>query len=89
MYCGGPGGTVEHIVPQCSEVWKAGKGCKNYTGPHHWTNMAMSCRSCNSRKGGKGLLVWLVQVYNGRVERAVRNVSPQVTPLAISVPGAS
>lgn len=61
VYCGGAGGTVEHIVPQSHPAWR--RRNPRDTGPHHWSNMAMSCRSCNSRKSGKGLLVFLIKEW--------------------------
>lgn len=49
-YCGGPGGTVDHIVP------------KMLGGPRWtWTNYTGACRKCNSsHKRAAPLLLWLV-----------------------------
>lgn len=45
-YCGGPGGTVDHLVP-------LSRG-----GQHSEGNLAPACRSCNSSKGDKLLIEW-------------------------------
>lgn len=47
-YCGGPGGTVDHVV----SVKDGGDNTR--------FNMTGSCQSCNSSKGAKPLLQWLV-----------------------------
>lgn len=46
-YCGGVATAVDHIVPRDAE------------GADNWTNMTASCRSCNSSKGTKSLLIFL------------------------------
>jgi 5-methylcytosine-specific restriction endonuclease McrA len=47
-YCGGPGGTLDHIVPV-----SAG-------GANHSSNLTASCRRCNDSKFIRSLLQWLV-----------------------------
>ena len=46
-YCGGPGGTVDHIVPV-----SAG-------GTSEWHNLTAACLSCNSSKGDSQLIGFL------------------------------
>jgi 5-methylcytosine-specific restriction endonuclease McrA len=46
-YCGGPAGTLDHIVPLA-------KG-----GAHHWSNLAAACSSCNNRKKTMPALTFL------------------------------
>lgn len=49
-YCGARSNlAVDHLLPQA-------KG-----GPHYGDNMVWSCRSCNSSKGKKDVLVWLAE----------------------------
>lgn len=45
-YCGGPGETVDHVVP-------LGRGGDNYEG-----NLAPACRACNSAKKDRLLIEW-------------------------------
>lgn len=40
-YCGRPGGTIDHIVPQ------------SRGGGDTWTNTVLACGRCNNRKGDK------------------------------------
>lgn len=47
-YCGGPGGTVDHVVPL------------NRGGRHAEGNLVPACKSCNSSKRDKLLIEWLV-----------------------------
>lgn len=47
-YCGGPGGSLDHIVP----LSDGGGG--------EWENLAGVCRSCNSRKHTRSLLTFLL-----------------------------
>lgn len=47
-YCGGPGGTVDHVVPL------------NRGGQHAEGNLVPACRSCNSSKRDKLLIEWLI-----------------------------
>jgi 5-methylcytosine-specific restriction endonuclease McrA len=51
-YCGGPGGTVDHVEPKRKPVRGLG-------GAHAWLNLTGACGGCNGTKGDKGLLVWL------------------------------
>jgi 5-methylcytosine-specific restriction endonuclease McrA len=46
-YCGGPAGTLDHIVP-------LSRG-----GVHHWSNLAAACSSCNNRKKTMSALTFL------------------------------
>ncbi len=48
-YCGGPGGSVDHVQPVL------------FGGRTEVNNLASTCRPCNSSKGSKPLLAWLVQ----------------------------
>lgn len=47
-YCGGPGGTVDHVVP-------LSRG-----GQHAEGNLVPACRPCNSSKADKLLIEWLI-----------------------------
>lgn len=47
-YCGGEGGTLDHIDPLV------------FGGPHDPTNFTSACHSCNSQKGAKSLLSFLL-----------------------------
>lgn len=40
-YCGGPGDTVDHVVPRS----RGGSG--------HWDNLVCACRVCNNRKADR------------------------------------
>lgn len=48
-YCGGPGGTIDHI-----EAVTRG-------GTSDWTNLAAACMSCNARKHNRSLLSFLLR----------------------------
>lgn len=48
VYCGGPGGTIEHIVPLIAG------------GLHEPDNIASACLSCNTSKRDKPLLQFLL-----------------------------
>lgn len=52
-YCGGGGGTVDHIEP------------KVRGGLNHWSNYAPACRSCNSSKNDSPLLIYLLRGQSG------------------------
>ena len=58
-YCGGPGGTVDHVVPLY------------HGGEDTWENMAGACHDCNTRKGTKPLLRFML----------VRLVDQELAPL--------
>lgn len=47
FYCGGPGGTVDHVIP-------LSRG-----GRHSIGNMVPSCHPCNMRKGSFLLIEWV------------------------------
>lgn len=49
-YCGGPGGTVDHVVPQATG--------QRYV--QRWTNLVGACNGCNESKSDKPLLRFLV-----------------------------
>lgn len=66
MFCGGPSGTCEHIVPrsECPEIFPDTGFSRD-----HWTNLAPSCFSCNRNRGTKGIMVYLVEL-NEEAERS-------------------
>ncbi len=64
VYCGGPGGTVDHIRP-------VAKG-----GAHHLANLVPACQFCNSSKKASLLSEWAA-IEPVRVARGVA-VSPKV-----------
>lgn len=59
VYCGGEGGTVEHVTPRSffkrkfPHAW--GKSAD------HWSNLASACVVCNSERQNKGLLLYLLE----------------------------
>lgn len=53
VYCGGPGGEVDHIDPYV-------RG-----GSAEWANLASACRSCNASKHATPLLVFLLTTSGG------------------------
>lgn len=48
VYCGNPGQSVDHVVPVA------------FGGTSEWHNLAPACRKCNSTKGSKSLLEFLM-----------------------------
>lgn len=48
-WCGGPGGTIEHIVPRSKR------------GPNKHTNLAGACACCNNARAANSLLHWLLK----------------------------
>lgn len=48
-YCGGPGGTIDHIEPL------------SITASGVWSNLTAACHSCNSGKNAKPILVYLLE----------------------------
>lgn len=46
-YCGGPGGTIDHVRP------------KRRGGQNVWHNYSGACASCNHRKGHRKLLFFV------------------------------
>jgi 5-methylcytosine-specific restriction endonuclease McrA len=46
-YCGGPGGSVDHVVPSV------------HGGPNVWDNFTGVCSSCNQSKRSRSLLEFL------------------------------
>lgn len=57
-YCGGQGGTIDHIRPQ-------GHGeHTRFSGPHglfSWLNLTSACQSCNQAKADKSLLGFMLE----------------------------
>jgi hypothetical protein len=51
-YCGGEGGTVDHVEPRS----RAARGLGSV---HGWINTVGACQPCNGRKGDRDLLPWL------------------------------
>lgn len=51
-YCGGPGGTLDHIEPRARRARGIG-------GVHSWTNFTGACGACNSSKSARGMLGYL------------------------------
>lgn len=51
-YCGGPGGTLDHIEPRARRARGVG-------GVHSWLNFTGACGTCNSSKGARGMLGYL------------------------------
>lgn len=51
-YCGGPGGTVDHVDPRSRSARGLGTA-------HGWINTVGACAPCNGRKGDRPLLLWL------------------------------
>lgn len=49
-YCGGKGGTADHIIPQSED------------GGNTWENLTGACFECNMRKSSKSLLEFLVEM---------------------------
>lgn len=62
-YCGGPGGTVDHVVPRASGL----------AGVESWVNLVGACVSCNTSKRDLDLLGFLARRYASlpRVRRSV------------------
>jgi 5-methylcytosine-specific restriction endonuclease McrA len=56
VYCGGPGGTIEHITP-----WANGGSL------HDTSNMAPACKECNGKRGNIPLLLFLLFRLEGRL----------------------
>lgn len=61
-YCGGPGGSSDHIDPQ------------HNGGADDWTNRTSACRGCNSYKGTLPLLLALLWVPAAREYHSLRRV---------------
>jgi len=51
-YCGGPGGTVDHVEPRSRPVRGLG-------GAHVWLNVVGACQRCNGAKADRSLLRFL------------------------------
>ena len=49
-YCGGAGGSIDHIVPKSRAPLGREKS---------WTNLTGACYSCNARRADAPLLLWL------------------------------
>lgn len=50
-YCGGPGGTVDHVVPRASGLRSV----------ESWVNLVGACSACNSSKRDDSLLLFLLK----------------------------
>lgn len=57
-YCGGPGGTVDHVEPRSRAARGVGSA-------HSWLNVVGACAGCNGAKRDRALLAFL------RVRRGV------------------
>ena len=57
-YCGGPGGTIDHIISQA--MGGSPKSIRNWTG---------ACAACNGRRGSRGLLYFLADAVDEAAER--------------------
>jgi 5-methylcytosine-specific restriction endonuclease McrA len=53
-YCGGPGGTVDHVEPRSRPARGIGS-------VHGWVNTVGACGPCNGRKSDRTLLLWLAR----------------------------
>lgn len=64
-FCGGPGGTLDHIEPQNGRGPMDGLGINpdlpwDWSGGRHcWTNYSGACDACNASKADVGLLEFL------------------------------
>ena len=60
-YCGGPGGTYDHIEPKSQPARTGARAHEclpalDQGGVHSWVNYAGACTACNGRKAVRGLL---------------------------------
>lgn len=62
-YCGGPGGTVDHIQP-VRAPWPA-RAHRNLDDLNRWPNLTGACKSCNQSKRTRDLLGYLM--YRGGI----------------------
>lgn len=64
VWCGGDGGTIEHITPHAL----GGRGI--------W-NQAAACGRCNSRRGTASILLWLLalKMERGSTAMAARRIA--------------
>lgn len=67
FYCGGPGGTVDHIVPLSRR------------GPDTPANLTGACKACNTEKLATPLLLFLIAREAARLQRQPRRVLPTPT----------
>lgn len=58
-YCGGPGGTIDHIRPLSGHPLLPPQG--GGIGKQNWQNYTSACLSCNREKGVRGLLEFLLK----------------------------
>lgn len=56
-YCGGVGGTIDHIHPRSRANYDLGTGFDRF----HWTNYTGACEECNVRKNSMGLVEFLIK----------------------------
>lgn len=59
-YCGGVGGTVDHVEPRSRPPRLGTRGGGVYT----WANYVGACHNCNGRKGAASLLAFLAAGRN-------------------------
>ena len=64
-YCGGPGGTVDHIEPRSRPARGVG-------GAHSWLNVVGACTGCNGAKRDRSLLAFLRVTSRRTRDRAGR-----------------
>ncbi len=64
-YCGGPGGTVDHVEPRSRTARGVGSA-------HSWLNVVGACAGCNGAKRDRSLLTFLRLTSRGRRGRAGR-----------------
>jgi 5-methylcytosine-specific restriction endonuclease McrA len=73
-YCGGPGNTVDHVVPKHL--------CRTLRRVHsNWTNTVTACAPCNHRKGGRTLAEAGMRFRPGYQPAAPRHVRPSLLRL--------
>jgi len=64
-YCGGPGGTIDHIEPRSRTARGLGSA-------HSWLNVVGACTRCNGAKRDRSLLAFLRLTSRRRRGRAGR-----------------
>jgi hypothetical protein len=87
-YCGGPGGTLDHIEPKSrlARTGEAAHSCLpdplDHGGLHVWLNYSGACERCNS---GKSDLDLLDVLYRRRWGTAIRLKKRGVVPRRVAV----
>lgn len=59
-YCGGWGGSLDHVVPQSAVKTGFRSRADATTGVHSWANYVGACEWCNGRKASRDLLAFLL-----------------------------